>query len=102
MGRIKRNFLIEGASGKVGKMLLKTRGRKTFISAMPDRSKVVLSPKQKAANERFAQAVAYAQEVLKDPEKCKAYEQNSKSESSVYHLALKDFLAKLKNSQSDT
>jgi DnaJ-class molecular chaperone len=64
------------------------------ISSVPDRSKVKLSKKQKQANTKFKAAVIYAQSILRDPEKRKAYAKKLKRGRSVYHAALAEYLRK--------
>jgi short-subunit dehydrogenase len=94
MAIIVANDLIEGASGKIGKLVLKQFKGKTVISKAPDRSKVKLSDTQKAANGRFKEAVAFAKDILRNEEKRKAYEATLKPGKSVYHTALAEYLGK--------
>jgi hypothetical protein len=94
MARVKNNDLTEGISGKVGNLVFKQYASGTIITKRPDRSKVKLSTKQKNANKNFKRAVAFAQGVLADPKKTKAYKALLKPGKSVYHTALADFLKK--------
>ena len=68
MPRVK-NLLLHGTSGSIKKEhVYRTYNNKTYLSSFPDMSKVKLSPAQRASNQRFAEAVAYAKKYLSDPE----------------------------------
>jgi hypothetical protein len=92
VARVKTNSLIEGLSGKVGRLLFKNYASGTIVTSVPNRSKVKLSDTQKNANKKFKEAVAYAKGVLADAEKRKQYEGQLKPGKSIYHLALADFM----------
>ena len=62
---------------------------------MPDRSKVKLSIKQKAANKNFQQAVHYARAVLTDKSLQGPYTKKVKTGKSLYHAALSDYLQRM-------
>ncbi len=83
-----------GLSGIVnGQLLYKTyRYRGTVVSKIPDRSKVVLSDKQKSYNSKFRSAVAYAKGVINDPVKKAEYQLSLEEGRTVYHTALAEFL----------
>jgi hypothetical protein len=92
MARLKENTLLQGMSGTLSTILLKQYSYGTVISKRPDRSKVKLSPLQKKANKKFKEAVAFAKSVLKDEAKKKAYKKKLKSNQTIYHAALADYL----------
>jgi hypothetical protein len=94
MARVKTNALLDGISGKVGKLVFKKYASGTIVTAAPNRSKVKLSATQQTANKKFKAAVAYAKAVMADSEKRKQYEMILKPGQSVYHLALADFMRK--------
>ena len=97
MAKAENNVLFNGISGKYGNVILKNYSYGTVISKIPDRSKVVLSVKQKKANSVFKEAVAYAKSVLADPKLQKQYKTKLKKKgSSLYHIALSDYLKKSK------
>jgi hypothetical protein len=93
MARVKSNPLIEGLSGKVGKLVFKNYGYGTVITVLADRSKVKLSAKQKKANKNFKEAVAFAKAVIADPKKAAKYQKTLQPGKTVYHTALADFLS---------
>jgi hypothetical protein len=96
MARNINNPLLRGVRGRFHDIILKQYPYGTVISSVPDRSKVKLSKKQKQANTKFKEAVIYAQSILKDPAKRKAYEKKLKRGRSVYHTALAEYLRKAK------
>ncbi len=95
MARQKNNVVTHGLSGKVnGQLLYKAYSYGTVVTKMPDRSKVVLSDKQKSYNRNFRSAVAYAKEVINDPVKRAEYESKLQEGKTVYHTAIAEFLRK--------
>lgn len=64
---ISENFLLNQLSGHLGKQIVfKQYGDKTVVSKYPDRSKVVLSPRQIQVNETMAEANYEAKAILAD------------------------------------
>jgi hypothetical protein len=81
----------EGKRGTIGKQIVfRNRGDKTFVSKYPDMSEVKLSVLQLDANDRFAAAVRFAQDIIHDPVK-KANYPVPKGKT-VYHTAIRDYL----------
>ncbi len=94
MARQKRNAVTQGLSGKInGQLLFKQYSYGTVVTKIPDRSRVILSEKQKSCNSTFRQAVAYARTVLNDPLKKAEYELGLTDGKTVYHTAIAEFLA---------
>ena len=95
MAEVKKNIVTEGFSGAIGKKLVfKKINGQTFASQYPDRSNVKYNKEQLQYREIFAKASKYASEIVKDPAKKKAYKK--KANMSVYHAALKDYMAAYK------
>jgi hypothetical protein len=92
MARVIKNNVAEGFKGSLGGLVFKQYSYGTVVSKRPDRSKVKLSPRQKAANQRFVKAVAYAKKVLRTPAMQTIYTKQLKKGKSLYHLALADFM----------
>lgn len=89
----KKNVLTKGLSGKVNDQLLyKQYSYGTVVGKIPDRSRVVLSKKQKSCNTSFSLAVAYAQSVISDPLKKARYQSRLPAGKTVYHAAIAEFL----------
>ena len=97
MAQSTTSLLLRKMRGQIGKQfVVKQYGKKTVITAYPDMSNVKPSKAQKANRKQFAQAVAYAQAILHDPVKKKAFAAKLKKGASVYHAAMKEFHAKNK------
>jgi len=81
----------EGKRGTIRKQIVyRNRYGKTFVSKYPDMSKVKPSVAQLNAKERFAAAVSFAQDIVRDPVK-KANYPVPKGKT-VYHTAIQDYL----------
>ena len=94
----KRNVVTYGLTGKVyGQLLFKQYKYGTVVSKVPDRSKVVLSDKQKASTVLFRRAVIYAKMVLKDPTRYAEYQSSLPEGKTVYHAAIADYFATKKD-----
>jgi hypothetical protein len=97
MARVNNNPLLKGVSGKIGdSFVVKQYSYGTVISAMPDMSRVKKSKLQKLKQSSFAAAVAYAQSIIKDPKKKKAYQSKLPKGKTVYHTAIQEYLKKNK------
>lgn len=83
--------------GSINKQILvKQYAHKTVVTKYPDMSRVVLSPQQKQKNEIFAEAVKYAQGILRDPEKYREFRKSLRPGQRVYNQAIKAYLASVK------
>ena len=91
------NPLLKGARGKIGKsIVVKQYSYGTVISVMPDMRRVKKSKLQELKQNWFADAVAYAQSILRDPKKKAAYAKKVPEGKTVYHTAIQEYLAKVK------
>ena len=91
MAGIKTNVIVEGLSGKLGNQLVfrHLRDGRTIVCLKPDFSRRVLSNDQKAHQERFRAAAAYAREAsLSQPIYAKLAARTIKN---AYNLALGDW-----------
>lgn len=99
MARNRNNIITDGYSGAIGKkVVLKRINGETFACKYPDMSHVKYNKKQVGYQNLFAKAVAHARAVMNDPIKRAEYAQKihndkRKRGTSVYHMALKDFMA---------
>ena len=64
-----------------------------MVTVYPNMSGVKPSEMQKEKRKVFAEAVAYARAINHDKEKKAEYQQKVKEGESVYHYALKEYLA---------
>jgi hypothetical protein len=86
------NILAKGMKGSIGKELVyRTTKNGTFACKYPDMSGVNPSKNQAKGRSRFAEAVKFAQAVVKDPVKSAKYKDGN--EYSVYHAAIKDYMS---------
>jgi len=84
--------MTKGTSGTIGKeIVFRTTKTKTFSAKYPDMSNIIPSKNQTKGRKRFAAAVAFAKGVLKSPVKASGYKVGKAV--SVYHAAIKDYLA---------
>ena len=69
MAEIDKTNLLHGLRGATGKQLVfKKYGNKTVVSRYPNMKKVVPSERQKEQQAQFAEAVAYAKAINRNPE----------------------------------
>ncbi|MDQ2752375.1 MAG: hypothetical protein M3R72_05065 [Bacteroidota bacterium] len=91
------NSLFENLRGGIGKQLVFKKYRdKTVVTGYPDMSQVKPSEQQKEERKRFAEAVAYAVAISRNPQQKAEYRKKVKRGETVYHFALKEYLAQLK------
>ena len=93
MARSSSNLILKGFSGKLGELVVKQYANKIVITRLPDMSRVKKSELQKLRQDRFRQAVAYAQSIIHDPKKKASYAKKLRKGESVYHAAIKEFLS---------
>lgn len=89
------NALFKELKGALGKQIvIKQYKGKTVISAYPSPSKKKPTKLQKAYRDDFAKAVKYAQGILNDPKKKKAYEKKTAAGQTVYNYAIAEYKKK--------
>ena len=88
-----RNLLLRNVQGQIGKeFVVKKYGKKTVVTKYPDMSGIKPSKLQKVKRSRFAEAVAFAQSIIRNPQQKALYAKKVKKGQSVYHYAIKEFL----------
>ena len=97
MARAKLNPVFELFTGTIGNLIFR-RAHTGKISVMYKRewSTIKWSPAQKAHRERFAAAVSYAKDAMKDPAVRSVYEQmaaEKKSNKRPFDMAVSDYFA---------
>ncbi len=86
-------MVLQGTSGQLGKqLLLKQYAYGAVLSKYPDMSAVKPSEKQIEGYDKFRVAVAYAQSIINDAKKKKAYQKKLKPGQTVYHFAIREYL----------
>ncbi len=92
-----KNLILSEVRGRIGNFLvLKQYRTGTVISVMPDMSKVKKSRLQKQKQNNFADAIVYAQGILRDQKKKVEYARKLPKGKSVYHAAIQEYLKKNK------
>ena len=91
MAILQNNHLLAGLSGKIGNFVLKQVKGKTIMCSVPTVKKGKLSKQQRANQQRFKQAVAYAKAINDDPAKREAYLKKVKKGESVYQYAMREY-----------
>ena len=89
------NSLTAGISGHIGKQfVIKQYKNRTVITKFPDMSNIKPSKDQKKKRSRFAEAVAHAQKILRDPKLRAEHEKEYRKRGrTLYHHLMKKFLA---------
>ena len=91
---------MKGTSGQLNQqMVLKTYGNKTFLSKLPDMSKVEFTENQKAEQSLFADAIDYARSIISDPEKKAAFKATLEPGRRVYNAAISAYLKEHKKNK---
>lgn len=95
MARTTKASLLKEVRGAVGKQfVVKQYADKTVISSYPDMSGIKKSRLQKKKQSVFKDAVAYAQAIVRNPVKKKAYAKKLKKGERVYNAAIKEYMRK--------
>ena len=97
MAKAKLQAAIAALSGSLGKdqeyTFRRTKKGKTILIKKPDMSKVKWSGDQVSNRHTMREAVAFAQGVLADPERKKAYDKRAKRKrTDAFHLAISEYL----------
>jgi hypothetical protein len=99
MARLKFNFLLAGASGKIGDLVIRQIGKNSYISTVPDMDHVVPTALQLKRREIFTAAVAYAKNIIHDVKLKAIYKKKVKKGERVYNFAIKEYYRKLKEGE---
>jgi len=100
MARVNKQSILNDVRGAIGKQfVVKQYAHGTVLSAYPDMSRVKHSKLQKMKQGIFAAAVAYAQSIVRDPAKKKAFARKLKKNERVYNAAIKEYLKKNSHQQ---
>jgi hypothetical protein len=90
---ISENIILDNVRGHIGKQIVvKKYGKKTVITKYPDMSNLKPSKLQKVKRSKFAEAVAYAQNILRTPALKAQYAKKVKRRQTVYNYAIKEFM----------
>ena len=84
------NYVTDGLSGSIGKLVFSDRNGITIVGKRPIRT-APYSTAQEAIKANFKLAVMYAKTILQDVSIKEAYKAKTKGLQSAYNLALADF-----------
>src|SRR4051812_45031695 len=96
MARSNKNIVINGFSGQLGHIILKNYSGRTVMGVTPNMASVKKSELQLSYEAMFKKAVAFAQSIINDPVKKKAYQKTLRKGKSVYHAVIKEYMMKNK------
>jgi hypothetical protein len=98
MAKAKLNPVIMELHGKLGDLAFRrTRNGGTSLIRKADMSKVQWSPAQAAHRHRFREAVAYAKQLLADPQARAVYEElAAKQGKRAFEVAVSEYFQKQK------
>ena len=93
MAKLMLNPLYGGLSGTIGDLVFKrSRNGQTIVARRPRKTNAGPSEAQKAQQERFTQANAYAKAAMADPEVCAIYQERAAKEGKgAFALARSDY-----------
>ena len=96
MAKLSKSSPLNGLSGTIDRLVFKKTRHGTVVSkySHPPKRKKRPSEFQKMKQGRFAEAVKYAQGIIRDPQKKKAYEKKVKRNQTVYHFAIREYMKK--------
>lgn len=73
-------------------LVVKQYGPQTVITSYPDRTEVVYTKVQEAEQSRFAEAVAWARSIIRDPVKKAEYSKLLPKGKRLYNAAIQEYL----------
>lgn len=93
MAKSRDNVVMEGASGKIGKMLVfRQRAGQTIIARSAKKVTRLVTDNQQEVRNRFTEAAYYAKSAIEDPVLKAAYQLKAKLGQTAYNVAFADYL----------
>jgi hypothetical protein len=93
MADLNTHGFIDNIKGRYGKMVVRNRYGKQYLTRPPDRSNVVPSEANLRAQQRFTEAAAYAEDALLDPVLRVVYAEVGKADKiGPFAAAVRDYL----------
>lgn len=102
---ISNNPLLKGLSGQIGKTIVikQYKGSRTIITAYPNMSNVIPTEAQLKAKAQFAEAVAYAKAICKNPtEKILAEQRLFNRKGYLFNALIAEYMLKKREELNDT
>lgn len=91
MARSTDNIVVHGLSGKIGQFVFRQRHGKTVVAKTPCKYPPPTIP-QKAKQNNFRMAMAYAKGLLADPAVKQSYMKKARPGQTAYNVAVAEFL----------
>ena len=93
--------IFRGLRGHLNKQIVfKRYGKKTVVTRYPDMSNIKPTAAQKQRRKLFAEAVAYAKNMLLNPELKDEYTKKARKKGrNAYHQFMREFFAKRKEAE---
>lgn len=89
------SLILQKMRGQIGKQIVvKQYGNKTVITKYPDMSGIKPSKLQLLKRKNFANAIAYARSIVRDPVKKAIYAKRLSKGKRVYNAAISEYLSK--------
>jgi hypothetical protein len=93
MAKVVKSIILKGLSGRIGEFfVVKQYKGKTIVSKYPDMSGVQRSRKQKKNNQKFRNAVKYAQAVMGNEQLRTKYKQKVRKGQSVFQYLIREYM----------
>ena len=86
--------MIRGTIGK--KIVVKQYRHGTVITKYPDMKKIIASERQRNCRDLFKEAVAFAGAINNNPEKKKEYLDKIPNGTTVFNMAIKEYMMQVK------
>jgi hypothetical protein len=97
MAKRPKDSPLDGARGGLGQeLVIKQYDYGTVVTKYPDMSRVVRTPAQEAGNQLFKEAVAYAKQLVRDPQRKAAFAASLRPGKQVYQAAIRWYMEQVK------
>ena len=94
MAHTQHNSITHGYRGLFGNVVFRWVYGQSVMQSRPDFSNVRWSKAQKANRKRFGEAMRYAQQAIRDPEKKQFYQKMAKGRCTACNKAVSDYMLK--------
>lgn len=93
MAKVTRNVITQNFSGQLGNQIIfRQLGDKTIVVAKPEKGSYQVTEPRKKQQSKFSLAVAFAKEILSDPDRRKQYEDLAGDNRNAWQTAISEYL----------
>ena len=97
MAKLPKDNPLDGARGGLGReLVIKQYDYGTVVTKYPDMSRVVRTPAQEAGSQLFKEAVAYAKQLVRDPQRKAAFAATLPPGKPVYQAVIRWYMEESK------